>query len=165
MRGRSAKWLVIGYGNPGRCDDGLGPRAAESIAAWNLAGVTVESDYQLQVEDAWQVAQHDGVVFVDASCDALEPFEFEAIEPRNELSFSSHALEPADVLGLARGAFDADVRAHGLWIRGYEWNAFEERLSERAHDNLQEALAFLRHFLEEEHALVDALAASDGRFA
>ena len=34
------KFLVIGYGNTLRSDDGAGVRVAEAIAAWNLRGVT-----------------------------------------------------------------------------------------------------------------------------
>ena len=30
---------LIGYGNPGRCDDGLGPAFAARVAAQNLPGI------------------------------------------------------------------------------------------------------------------------------
>ena len=42
--------LVIGYGNPGRRDDGLGPSFADILAAEGIPGVDVDSDYQLTVE-------------------------------------------------------------------------------------------------------------------
>ena len=41
--------LVIGYGNPGRRDDGLGPALAARLEALALPGVTVESDFQLAI--------------------------------------------------------------------------------------------------------------------
>ena len=41
------KILVIGYGNPGRLDDGLGPAFAERIQAMELPSVTVESNTSL----------------------------------------------------------------------------------------------------------------------
>ena len=47
--------LLIGYGNPGRRDDGLGPALAGAIAAADLPGVEVESGYQLLPEDALAV--------------------------------------------------------------------------------------------------------------
>ncbi|VGO14536.1 hypothetical protein PDESU_03099 [Pontiella desulfatans] len=62
--------LVIGYGNPGRLDDGLGPAFAERIQGLGLSGVTVESNYQLNIEDAELVSRYDTVVFADASVDA-----------------------------------------------------------------------------------------------
>jgi DNA-binding response OmpR family regulator len=43
--------LVIGYGNPGRLDDGLGPALAETLQRLDLPGVTVDADYQLTAED------------------------------------------------------------------------------------------------------------------
>ena len=48
--------LLIGYGNPGRGDDGLGPAFARRIAARGLPGVTVEIDYQLTVDHALMIA-------------------------------------------------------------------------------------------------------------
>ena len=73
-----AKVLVIGYGNPGRLDDGLGPALAAAIESAAPAGVTVDADYQLTVEDAAAVAEHDVVVFADAAVDGPEPFYFRA---------------------------------------------------------------------------------------
>ena len=62
------KILLIGYGNPGRLDDGLGPAFAKAVEALHTPGVTVEANYQLAVEDAHAVAQHEIVVFADADC-------------------------------------------------------------------------------------------------
>ena len=58
--------LLIGYGNPGRADDGLGPALADRIEALDLPGLTVESDYQLSIEHAALAAGHDIVIFADA---------------------------------------------------------------------------------------------------
>ena len=63
---RVTKILLIGYGNPGRSDDGLGPALAAQIAALGLAGVTVDIDYQLTVDHAALIATQDVVVFADA---------------------------------------------------------------------------------------------------
>ena len=76
--------LVIGYGNPGRLDDGLGPALAEALAALELPGVTVEANYQLTVEDAAAVAEHDVVVFADASVNGPEPYSFQPVEPKSD---------------------------------------------------------------------------------
>ena len=46
------KVLLIGYGNPGRLDDGLGPALAAAVEKLAIPGVTVDADYQLNVEDA-----------------------------------------------------------------------------------------------------------------
>jgi hypothetical protein len=66
--------LVIGYGNPGRADDGLGPALATALEALRIPGLTVESDYQLSIEHAAMAAEHDIVVFADADPLADGPF-------------------------------------------------------------------------------------------
>jgi Ni,Fe-hydrogenase maturation factor len=58
------KILFIGYGNPGRLDDGLGPALAARIDALSLKGMTVEADYQLAVENAFDVSMHDVVTYL-----------------------------------------------------------------------------------------------------
>ncbi|MCU0727503.1 MAG: hydrogenase maturation protease, partial [Planctomycetes bacterium] len=68
--------LLIGFGNPGRRDDGLGPAVAQAVEGWGIPGVTVESDYQLHVEDAAAVSEHDAVIFADAAAAGPEPFAF-----------------------------------------------------------------------------------------
>ncbi|MBN1558065.1 MAG: hydrogenase maturation protease [Lentisphaerae bacterium] len=140
--------LVIGFGNPGRLDDGLGPAAAAALEADPPAGVTVESDYQLTVEDAHAVAGHDVTVFVDADAAGPEPFGWSRVAPRTATGFSSHGVEPADVVGLARDLFGSRAGAYLLGIRGYRFDGFGETLSPPARRNLDAAVAFLRHALE-----------------
>ncbi|MBN1142370.1 MAG: hydrogenase maturation protease [Deltaproteobacteria bacterium] len=137
------KILLIGYGNPGRLDDGLGPALAEAVAQLNLPGLTVDSDYQLTVEDAAAVAEHDLVIFADASINGEEPFFYREIFPKGGLSFSSHSVEPEAVLAMAADLFGAATRGYALGIRGYLFDEFGERLSERARGNLASALDFL----------------------
>jgi hydrogenase maturation protease len=141
----ASRFLLIGYGNPGRLDDGLGPALAEAVAALALPGVTAESDYQLGVEDAAAVAAHEAVVFADASVSGPEPFAFRPVQPAaaERIGFSTHSVEPAAVLALARDLFHARTRGYALGIRGYRFNEFGERLSDQAKANLAAALRFL----------------------
>jgi hydrogenase maturation protease len=141
--------LLIGYGNPGRLDDGLGPAVAAEVETWPLSHVTVDSDYQLMVEDASAIAAHDIVVLADASVNGREPFFIEAVVPVPAQSFSSHSVEPGPLLHMAHSLFDGKTRGYILGIRGYEFNEFGERLSPRAQDNLRQALDFLRLALGE----------------
>ena len=154
--------LLIGYGNPGRRDDGLGPALAEAVEKLGLPGVTVDSDYQLIVEDAAAAAEHEVVVFADASVDGAEPFSFERLMPGGgELGFSSHSVEPEGVLALARDLFGATPKAYVLGIRGYEFNEFGEYLSEKAKHNLDCALRFVQALLKEGLLLTRAEVRSD----
>jgi hydrogenase maturation protease len=138
--------LVIGYGNPGRRDDGLGPALAAELEAQSLPGLEVESDYQLTVEDAYAVAEHDLVIFADAALEGREPFYFRPLEGRLDGpagGLSSHGVEAEEVLALAGELFGNRPEAFVLGIRGYEFNRFEEGLSERAQANLEAARDFL----------------------
>lgn len=141
--------LVIGFGNPGRLDDGLGPAFAVRLAEAGINGVTVDSDYQLNIENAADIAEHDVVVFVDASVNSPEPFSFYRLEPAEDTSFSTHSVSPRAVLHLAHQCFEARTRGYVLEIRGYEFDDFGEELSERSRKNLESALEFATELFEE----------------
>ena len=139
--------LLIGYGNPGRLDDGLGPALAEAIEHKSFKNVTVDSNYQLTVEDAAEIAEHDVVIFADASVNSDEPFTFKSITPKVVNTFSSHSIEPEVVLGFAYDLFQAKTKGYALAVRGYEFNEFGEKLSSKAQDNLISAVEFLSELL------------------
>lgn len=143
--------LVIGYGNPGRLDDGLGPALAEALQGLNLPGVTTDADYQLTVEDAEPVARHAFVIFADAAVRGPEPFALRQVKPATESSFSTHSVEPGAVLTLARQLFNGKPEAYSLAIRGYSFNGFGEGLTPGAKRNLAAALAFMQDSLKEGH--------------
>ena len=142
------KILFIGYGNPGRLDDGLGPALAARIEALSLNGVTVEADYQLAVENAFDVSMHDIVIFADAAVRGKAPFFFKEIHPRSPLSLRSHRVSPEAVLFFAERMFHSRARAYVLGIRGYQFNGYDERLSVRAEKNLEEAFQFVTKLVQ-----------------
>ncbi len=109
----------------------------------NLPDVTVDADYQLTVEDAAHVAEHDAVIFADATVAGDEPISFRPIEPRGQLSFTSHDCDPQAVLALAHDLFGARTAGYVLAIRGYDFNEFGERLSDAAKENLAAATRFV----------------------
>ena len=135
--------LLIGYGNPGRQDDGLGPAAALQIAALDYPHVTAFENYQLAIEDALDVARHDEVWFVDAARSGQAPFALSEIEPAPAIGFTSHLLSPAALLAITSRYCEAVPKAYLLAIRGYEFE-MEERLTPPAEANLAEAVALLR---------------------
>jgi len=142
------KILLIGYGNPARGDDGLGPAIAEEVEEFAIDGLTVDADYQLTVEDAASVADHEAVIFVDASVSGDEPFSFTRVNPRRQESFTSHSVSPEGVLGLAEELFQAKGEAYMLAVRGYCFNMFDEEMTAKALENKSKAVQFLRSILE-----------------
>lgn len=143
MNPGNARILLVGYGNPGRLDDGLGPALAASIDAIALPGVVAEADYQLTLEHAHDIAQYDVVIFADADVSGREPFYFRKLAPTASSGLGSHAVEPGEVLSLALTLFGARTRAYILGIRGYDFNEFGEKISDPARKNLAEAVDFI----------------------
>ncbi|HUO60089.1 MAG TPA: hydrogenase maturation protease [Candidatus Acidoferrales bacterium] len=62
------RMLIIGYGNPLRGDDGIGPAVMDELQHSPIAArAELLQRYQLGPELAEQVASSDAVIFVDAS--------------------------------------------------------------------------------------------------
>lgn len=139
---------VYGFGNPGRQDDGLGPMIIDRLENERIDSVTTDSNYQLNIEDADNIAGSDIVIFVDASIDAEEPFSFRRIEPSAEITFTTHSMSPESVIALCGDIHGKIPETYVLAIRGYEWEMFEG-LSERAIYNFNEAYSFLLEKISE----------------
>jgi hydrogenase maturation protease len=141
--------LVIGFGNPGRADDGLGPALADGLDALRIPGLTVESDYQLSIEHALMAAEHDIVVFADADPMVDGPFYLRQVDPAPPGRFTSHGVTPGEVLHLARSCFNASPEGYLLGMRAPDLDRFREGLSGPAREGLDAALRFLPRFIAE----------------
>ena len=155
--------LVYGYGNPGRLDDGLGPALVHELEARGISGVSLESGYQLQIEDATLVADHDVVVFADADTACAGPFEVRCIEPRPETDFTTHSVAPEALLALAHQHFGARTLGFVLGIRGYDFDEFGEELSPGAQRNLAAAADFMDRTLRGGSFATEAVASARER--
>lgn len=134
--------LLIGYGNPGRGDDGLGPAFARRIAARCLPGLTVEIDYQLSVDHALMLSTAERVVFADAALDADGPFYFKEMTGAAEMALGSHAVSPDAALALSRLLFGTAPQGFVLGLGGAAFGTMAEGLSAPAVANLDAAEAF-----------------------
>jgi hydrogenase maturation protease len=139
--------LVLGIGNPGRRDDGLGAAAAERLKKRRLRNVTCDANYQINIEDALACAGHDVVVFVDAGRGLRKPFTFTEVGPATAMPAMSHALGPAGVLAVAAELYGKRPEARILIIRGHDFS-IGEGLTLRAEGNLALAMAFLEAFVK-----------------
>ena len=140
--------LVYAYGNPGRQDDGLGNCLVELLKPWldenGLDNVKLDSNFQLNIEDADNIREKDIVVFVDASIEDIEDFRLDIVEPSEGRSeFSMHSASPAYILALCNKLYNRFPETYLLQIRGYEFE-FMEGLSSRATENLERAVSFIK---------------------
>jgi hydrogenase maturation protease len=139
---RKPRVLVLGYGNPGRQDDGLGPAAVAEIERFGWPNLTAFDNYQLNIEDAMDVAAHDVVWFIDAAKTGRSPYAIHDVSSAKAIEFTSHIVRPETILAIARQCYGGSPPAFLLAIRGYEFE-FVEALTPGAADNLRAALAML----------------------
>jgi len=139
--------LLIGYGNPGRGDDGLGPALAAAIEARGLRGVTVEIDYQLSVDHAALIAEHDAVVFADAAIGQHDAYCLRPVGGRPPETLGSHQVTPEAALHLARILFGKAPPGWVLAIAGEDFGDVKEGLSAGARGNLSLAVPFLEAWI------------------
>jgi hydrogenase maturation protease len=132
--------LVLGWGNPSRGDDGLGPAFVGEAS--RKRDVELLVDYQLQPEHALDLVGRDEVLFVDASTSTIEPFEVFEVTPGPKITFTRHHLSPGALLAVfERVTGKPAPHARVLAIRGWSF-ARGEALSERGRGNLEAALSW-----------------------
>jgi hydrogenase maturation protease len=150
------KILIVGIGNPGRQDDGLGPALVERLAGSKPPERSVVQigngaadafwAYQLNIEDAHLLRDYEVVVFADASVEGEVPAVLGPIEPAAAIAFTTHEMPPASVLALGEELYGETPLAFLLTIRGYAWE-MEEGLTAEAAKNLNLAESLLVEFL------------------
>lgn len=145
------KTLIYGYGNPGRQDDGLGVILANQIELWakenGFNWLSVDTNYQLNIEDASTVSEYELVIFADASKEeSIESFLLESLQPSARIEFTMHSVSPAFILHLCESIFNKRPDAWLLHIRGFEWE-LNEGLSLKASQTLEEAINNVKTFI------------------
>jgi len=147
------KTLVYGFGNPGRQDDALGIMLADEIENWAAAEgfdwISVDSNYQLNIEDAATIAEYQRIIFADASKEEnIDSFLINKLQPSAQVEFTMHAVSPAFILHLCQSIYDKHPEASLLHMKGYEWD-LQEGLSPKALKNLKDATAALKKMIQE----------------
>lgn len=156
-----AKLLIIGYGNPARGDDGLGPLVAEHIESLkslrHWQHIDVLTAYQLQIENVMDLVDYQTVLFIDADSQINSPYLLTRCQPEVGQSYTSHALTPDALLAVYQQVYKtAPPACYLLKIAGH---AFElgQPLSSIATENLRLAKDFVEHCCQrsEQSVLLD----------
>jgi len=136
------KTLLIGIGNSGRQDDGLGWAFLDDIENKNSKSFDLEYRYQLQVEDAELISHYEKVIFIDASMVSYKNgFQYHQLKPFSEHSYSSHELTPETILDLTQTVYQKFPECHTLGISGASY-LLEIGLTPTGKENLKKALVF-----------------------
>ena len=143
--------LLFGYGNLSRGDDALGPLLLEYVQSHcNLEQIEILSDFQLQIEHALDLEDRSLVLFVDASVSCVGAYDFAAIEPSRDKSYTTHAMSPAAVLDVYQSikkqlppppCFLLSIKAEKLELG--------KGLSPQAENNLDLACQFAEQLLQQ----------------
>lgn len=124
--------LLIGYGNPLRCDDGVGWFLADECrSAMNEAAGHIIAAHQLTPEMAEPVSRAREVLFIDASATANPGvWTVQAVkgDPQESLSTLVHHLTPATLLTLSQVLYGVAPVGQILTVGGAEFG-FGETLS------------------------------------
>ena len=99
-------FLIIGYGNELRRDDGVGLCVAREVAGWNMPGVRALALHQLTPELADDIARAERVVFIDAAAGAKE-MRVRRIEPAEPGRTVNHVSNPQELLALSAALYGA----------------------------------------------------------
>ncbi len=135
-------YLVIGYGNTLRSDDGAGYIIAERVEQWNLAAVRSCWVHQLTPELAAELATVDTVIFVDAAV-GIEAVSLEALFPLPEENFTAHRVNPRSLLHLAATLYDKIPTAYQILIPATDFS-FGDRFSLVTQAGISQALSLIQ---------------------
>lgn len=136
--------IVIGYGNPLRGDDGVGPLVATALGRRVLPRLRTLALQQLTPELAPELAAVDRAIFVDA-CAGLSGPRWLALSPA-ESALAAHLSDPAVLLALTGALYG---RAPAAWLLALPARCFTlgAPLSPIARRGVVLALRRLRRFL------------------
>lgn len=140
-------YLIIGYGNTIRGDDGVGYQIAEAVAQWNLHDVRSLAVHQLTPDLASAIAQAKTVIFVDAVATSSE-VKIEQLRPNYAASFTGHYADPRSILTLTHALYEISPTAYRILIPAIEFS-FGETLSPVTQKSVDLALVKIKQLVSQ----------------
>ncbi len=142
-------YLIIGYGNSLRGDDGAGQEVADRVNDWNLENVRSLSLHQLTPEVAAAIAEAEIVIFVDAISSSEKPIKQVQIIPLQAQENSSHWThfqDPRSLLLLTQNLYGKTPIAYQVMIPAESF-AFGESLSLTTEIAIEQALVEIQNLI------------------
>jgi hydrogenase maturation protease len=144
---------IIGYGNPQRKDDGIGPFVIEQLCRDLGRGTEIglRSMHQLDPVLAEELQGVQRLILVDATVEPLERgLRWARVQPKRDvLPWGTHHLKPSVFAGLLEALYE---RAPVTWLVSIEGNDFEfgEGLSPEAQEKAEQASREIRELCSRE---------------
>jgi hydrogenase maturation protease len=142
-------YLVIGYGNLLRSDDGVGQLVAEEVENWGLSHVRSRALHQLTPELVDDIAKSEVVIFVDAIAAHLKltsDITLEPVESNETEIIIGHKSDPQSLIVFAKALYGKTPIAYQILIPGVNFS-FGEKLSPIAQAGWKIALNQIKEFV------------------
>lgn len=130
--------LVIGYGNPARCDDGVGEYVAKRLLSEDI-GIDILTLQELGPELCEDISGCELIFFVDAGIEQEEPFLIREITPKYKTPIFSHHITPEMLLAITEELYKIKPKSYLVSIKGYNFD-FGFELTETARQNSEKAI-------------------------
>lgn len=143
MTDPSELW-IIGYGNPQRRDDGIGPYVVDRLAEiWGDKGnIRFRAVHQLDPALAEELQHAGRVVLVDATLNTLENgWEWVEVRPQSATTpLTTHQMNPSFLLRILDSVYHRSPRTWLASIQGEDFG-FGEGLSPGAETRAEKAIS------------------------
>ena len=145
------QYLVIGYGNTLRGDDGAGFAIAEAVEAWNLSQVRSLPIHQLTIDLAADISEVEVVIFVDAAMpseleNSTAAMTVRSISPVVNTADLGHAVTPQALLAIAQSIYHSMPQAYWVLIPAENFD-FSEEFSTTTETSIQLALDKIKEII------------------
>ncbi|MEE4263261.1 MAG: hydrogenase maturation protease [Desulfobacteraceae bacterium] len=149
-RAPSFDFWIIGYGNPQRRDDGIGPHIVKRLQPVfeHRTDVHLLVLHQLEPDIIDTLKSADTLVFVDATVDALtEGRHWVEVKPElNTMPFLIHQTAPAFILGLLQGLYHRHPKTWLVSVAGQDFR-FGSGLSFEAQQRAEQVISEIAEFV------------------
>jgi len=149
-RAPSSDFWIIGYGNPQRRDDGIGPYIVNRLQPLfkHRKDVHLLALHQLEPDIIDTLKTADMLVFVDASVASLtEGRDWVEVQPElNTMPFLIHQVAPAFISGLLQCLYHRHPKAWMVSVEGVDFS-FGNGLSSNARKRAEQVIGEIAEFV------------------
>ncbi len=140
--------LVIGYGNPLRCDDGVGQQIAKAVATWGIPNVEAIAVHQLTPELAEKLVTVDLAIFVDVyPVLADQEVQVRPLEPAESGMTAGHSCEPQTLLAMTQALYGSYPQAWWVMVPGINFQ-LGDALSPMTKQGMESALQQIEQLIQ-----------------
>jgi len=140
---------IIGYGNPHRRDDGIGPYVIQQLSRRleKEEKITLGSFHQLEPVLLDELREAEVVILVDATVENLEQgLRWTKVQPERDFSLrGTHHLKPATFMGLMEALYRRCPSTWLVSVQGVDFG-FGEGLSLEAQEKAERASSEILDF-------------------